>query len=255
MLSQGTPYSKSQVFTTAGANSFIVPANVSKVWVTMVGGGGSGAGGHASGGGGGGGGAGSALIGFPLAVTPGSTLTCTVGAKGAAVAIATTGNVGTASTVTGGLHKVPFSGSTVAAVVGGAANGGAGGNSAAFPSGIGAVGGAGGAAGAGTQSTTISANLPFVAIGNAGGGGAGTSSGGGGNGRQWLGGSVIAGGANIGGGAGGGSFFGTGGVGGATAGNGVDAAATEYGAGGGGGGQNGTGGAGCDGMIMIEWIG
>ena len=39
--------SKSQLFTTAGANSFVVPANVSLVHVTMVGGGSGGGGGGA----------------------------------------------------------------------------------------------------------------------------------------------------------------------------------------------------------------
>ena len=45
-------FSKSTLFTTAGANSFVVPANVSLVWVTMVGAGAGGGGGHATGGGG-----------------------------------------------------------------------------------------------------------------------------------------------------------------------------------------------------------
>ena len=42
-------FSKSQRFTTAGANSFPVPVNVSEVFVTMVGGGASGGGGGVGG--------------------------------------------------------------------------------------------------------------------------------------------------------------------------------------------------------------
>ena len=49
--------------------------------------------------------------------------------------------------------------------------------------------------------------------------------------------------------------YGTGGAGTAATVTGVAATATDYGAGGGGGGQNAAGGAGCDGLILLEWVG
>lgn len=246
--------SRSSIFTTAGANSFVVPTNVSRVLVTMVGGGTGGAGGHATGGGGGGGGPGQTLVSWPLAVTPGSTLTCTVGAKSAGGAIASAPSAATDSTVTGGLHAIPVAQAGYAPTAGGVANGGNGGASGVDPTaGVGIVSYAaatGGAAAGATGSVTLPASN-FIG-GTGGGAGAGTGSGGGGISRSFTG-TFVAGGANVGGGGGGCTPFGDGGAGTAATVTGTAAGATAYGAGGGGGGQNAAGGAGCDGMILIEY--
>ena len=106
LIARAPAKSRSQRFTSSG--SFVVPANVSMVWCTYVGAGGSGGGGHATGGGGGGGGAGGMWEDQRLAVTPGATLTITIGAKGAAVAAATNGNNGNATSITGGLHSFAY---------------------------------------------------------------------------------------------------------------------------------------------------
>lgn len=69
-------------FQTAGAYSFTVPADVSFVFVELVGGGGGGGGAVSAAGSGGGGGAGGFASGW-VGVTPGQVITVTVGAGGA----------------------------------------------------------------------------------------------------------------------------------------------------------------------------
>src|SRR6516164_2317808 len=73
---------QSTEFTGAGNYTFNVPSGVSIVWVTMCGGGSGGA--HTSGSAAaGGGGSGEIVIARPLAVTPGGTVTGSIGAGGA----------------------------------------------------------------------------------------------------------------------------------------------------------------------------
>lgn len=244
--------SKSVVYTTPGANNFTVPPTVSVIWITKIGGGSGGAGGHTTGGAGGGGAASGWVIKWPVAVTPGSTVTCTVGAKSAGGAIGNDSVAGGATTFSGGLTAVPDMQIAGTASQGGAVNGGSGASGGGM-SGSTPAGGVGDADG-GAASGTMQIIGPAFGSGFGGGAGAGTGSGNGGAGRSY-GATSAAGGANVGGGGGGGSPWGIGGAGGATTTAGTAAAAASYGAGGGGGGQNAAGGAGADGMCMIEYIG
>ena len=138
-------------FTSSG--SFTVPANVSTLWYSGTGGGGGGGGGGGVSGvtsgysatsGGGGGQAGQFARRIPITVTPGQTLTITIGAGG------TAGTAGTAGT-TGG-------------------NGGNGGNTTVTGTGVSVTltGGTGGHGSAGVSSS----NNTVGTIGSAGGAGA-----------------------------------------------------------------------------------
>src|ERR1035437_7355654 len=94
------------VFSTSGANSWAVPANVTTVQIDAVGGGAGGGVGYTAGGAGGGGQGGYGVNSFWIGVTPGATLTITVGAKGTAGGAGTPGSNGGAggqTTITGGL--------------------------------------------------------------------------------------------------------------------------------------------------------
>jgi hypothetical protein len=103
-----------QIFTTSG--TFTIPAGVTAVKVTVTGGGGAGAGGSgASGSNGSGGGAGGTAIKWLTGLTPGNTLTVTVGSGGTGVSNAA-GNSGTPSTVASGTQ-------TITTLTGGAGNG------------------------------------------------------------------------------------------------------------------------------------
>lgn len=246
---------QSTLFTTVGANTFTVPFNKTLVWVSGVGGGGGGGGGHATGGGGGGGGGSCGINNLPVPVTPGSTLTITVGAKGTAGAIGADGVRGFSSLITGALIPVIATGYGTQGLQGAATNGGNGGRTSCWADMISNSGGTGGAAaGAATPQygNGIGFNGAYI-LGSGAGSGAGTGSGGGGGGRCAFSDTNTAGGANIGGGAGGCSMFGAGGTGGATTTAGNPPAAGQYGAGGGGGGQNAAGAAGTDGAVLIMY--
>jgi hypothetical protein len=97
----GAPFIKGQVFTANG--TFTIPSGVTALKVTVVGGGAGGQNNGASGNGGGGGGT---AISYLTGLTPGSTLTVTRGAGGAAAAngVSSTVSSGTQSisTITGG---------------------------------------------------------------------------------------------------------------------------------------------------------
>ncbi len=225
--------------------SFTVPAGVTQIWVTAIGGGGAGGiGGHAdpgNGGGGGGGGAGSFILQQPYNVTAGSTHAITVG-KGGATNSADgfpggSTSVGSLVTLSGGAG-----GSMGLAGISGGDYGGYGG----------AGGGAGGAGGKGGNSaSTASGGANGSAASGAGGGSGGTGDGGGGGGGGAAG--ITSAGARSGGGRGGDggngeryTSAGAGGHGGA------------YGAGGGGGGgagwryqSYGNSGGGSDGFVRI----
>ena len=89
---------RSKLFTSS--TMWVVPADVGCIWVDGCGGGGGGGGGDSTPGGGGGGGcAGFPCQQLPLAVTPGETLTLTIGAGGAGGAVGQNGVVGGETTL------------------------------------------------------------------------------------------------------------------------------------------------------------
>ncbi|MCA8263307.1 hypothetical protein QZM95_20175 [Burkholderia multivorans] len=219
-------------FTSSG--SWTVPYGVTQGWFSgCAGGGGGGSGGAGSvtgptdafAGGGGGGGAGQSIVRVPYALTPGATVTITVGtagAAGAAVGI-NNGNTGGAggNTIISGSG---FNGGTAVTLTGGL--GGVGGVAATSGNGAGGNGGAGFPNGSYGGDTTQN-----NASGNGGPGASSPFGGGGASGR------------------------------GSTTGNIAGSAAFGFGAGGGGGGgiyipgagNGGAGGAGAPGLVMIEW--
>ena len=148
-------YGQSQSFTTPGTTTFTVPAGVTNVTVEVWGGGGAGGGVDATNlitGGGGGGGTYTKATG--VAVTPGGTITLTVGAGGAA-SLGLDGGAGEPSTFGSTVPVTAIGGN------GGFANiGGAHGAGAAAALGITFNGGAGGVG-----------NTNLAAIGGGGGGG------------------------------------------------------------------------------------
>ena len=220
------------VFTANG--TYTVPPSVTKIWVSGCAGGGGGGGtvgssGNVGGGGGGGGGAGQSTIKQPISVTPGHSLSITIGAAG-------TAGAGGANTGANG------------------ANGTAGGNTVLTDSTSATtlltLAGGGGGSGAGGQAST-SAGLPSG--GNGGGGGPGYPAGSYGSDGNYTG--------NGGDGASN-PFGGGGGSGRAANGAGINGNASgDYGSGGGGGGgvygptayAGGNGGAGAPGFFVIEW--
>jgi len=259
---------------TSGPWTWVVPKDVSQIFVTGVGAGGGGGSSTAaspSARGGGGGGSGFGVIFLKCAVAPGRSLTVTVGAKGAAA------TAGGASTITN-LVSSPFDNPTTLDL-----KGGAGGTSGTAAGGGGGVSGytlsGGGGVVANAATPSVGGSPTFNYISNrsqawgfgCGGGGAGsastTGSTAGANGgappaASWnysmlanlvTGGTGDSSGGTVsrsGGGAGGSSIIGYGGNGGAGGANG--SSATGYGAGGGGAGGNGaTGGSGSDGYIGI----
>jgi len=149
-------------YSSAGTYTFNIPSGVNNVTVKVWGAGGGGAGGGFQGRGGAGGGGG--YVGSTLTVTPGDSLTVTVGGRGNAGNTANAGNGGGG----GGYSAVASSGGTKLLIAAGGAGGGGGGGNNSFYD----TGGAGGAGG-GTSGIAGSAN------GNANGGGGGTQSAGG----------------------------------------------------------------------------
>lgn len=246
---------QSQVFSSSG--TFNVPANVSLVLVTMIGGGGGGNGwpGNA-------GGAGEICIRMPIKVTPSGTLAITVGAKGSGAKSGAYTNTDGGDSIVGpirtnGGHASYPNGGNPAFPIGGPGGGvtGAEGRVANIdgmlaprtaiepdlPIDGGRIsshwwggGSGGGAGGAGSPD----GNLGAAAVnnhlgGDRGGTQSGTSSGSGGASSPW----------------------GRGGKGGAgtTNDNATDVTPSHYGAGGGGGSNAGTGADGAGGYVLIEW--
>ena len=111
--------SGNEVFTSSG--TFTVPAGVTKVYVSMVGGGG-GAGRGDAGGNGGGGGGGASIVHSIYTVTPTSSYTVVVGSGGSgAVSENSSGTIGTQSSFDGVLIALPgFPGERTVGGVGGA---------------------------------------------------------------------------------------------------------------------------------------
>jgi len=107
---QTTAATSSKVPTTVVHNSsttWTIPANVTRVRVTVVGGG---AGGNSGGSGGGGGGAGGTAIRTVTGLTPGGTVAITVGAGGGIAAAGNTSSFGSYCSATGGSAGGPFAG-------------------------------------------------------------------------------------------------------------------------------------------------
>lgn len=262
---------QSQEFIVNG--SFIVPAGVSGIWVTLVAGGAAGAGTAVSGPGGGGGGAGEYCRKRPLCVAPGQVIPVTLGAGGVGVL---------------GNHKGASGGDSAFGPI--VVRGGWGGVMTNLVNTNGCFSGAGGNGGGiggwrllGVSCASTGANTGGPGLigfrenrwyfgGSGGGGGAAGGAGGfvGGRGgpcESWLGGVGGTGDPGFFGGGGGGaaSIMGTGGAGGQTSAtvalrNGQDAPATSYGAGGGGalgvfsGPTERLGGSGASGYCLVEWI-
>jgi len=234
--------SQSQAFTSS--SNFTVPANVTYVEVTMIGGGGGGRGAAAANANSGhGGGSGEQVVRWPLPVTPGAVMAVTIGAGGAGSADASTAGTTGGTTSFGGFSVVGGVGALTGA--GGTGGGVNGGEVAATPDFWGLPGYAespchfgGSAGGNGTSGGNA---------GRDGGGSGGFTTGGAGGAAT---------GSDAGGGGGGASPYGLGGAGGAGGIAGVAAGSTAYGAGGGGAGANANvaGGAGKSGYVVINWI-
>jgi hypothetical protein len=234
-----------QEFTASG--TFTPPANVTSLWVTMIGAGGGGATNILAASGGGGGGAGELIANHPVICVAGSPITVTIGAKGtggvAAAGSAQPGTDGGNSSF--GSVIIANGGKGAAVGTNGASGGGFGGKTGV--AGIGGLGVAeattyfGGSSSGGGGTTTTTAGFP--------GGGAGGYTGGAGGATAST---------QAGGGGGASTVYGVGGAGGAGGSIGVDAAVTSYGAGGGGGGGHVTttvgGGAGCAGYCLVQWV-
>jgi len=138
-----------QVYT-SGTGNFTIPAGVTKLKITVVGGGGGSAG-SVSGNTGGGGGGGGAAIKWLTGLTPGNTLSYSVGTGGTAGTSAPgNGGAGGNSTVATGTTGTPQTITTITGSGGGA----------------GLVGGSGGAGGGGTNGDL---NVPGGSLGGNGG--------------------------------------------------------------------------------------
>lgn len=113
-----------QIFTTVGASTFTIPANVTAIKVTVVAGGGGGGGSTACGASAAGGGGGASLIKYLTGLTPGNTLAVTVGAAGTAGSSSGgNGGAGGTSSVASGTQTI-----TTLTCTGGAAGAGNNGN-------------------------------------------------------------------------------------------------------------------------------
>jgi hypothetical protein len=205
LTSNGTTWSSArsliptmQVFTATGTSTFTIPASVTKVKVTVIGGGGGGRSSSNSTAQGGGG-AGGAAIKVITGLTPGGTVTVTVGAGGAANTSGDTSSFGAYCSATGGSSPGtgvggPGPGGAGGTATGGDINftggGGCGGNGVSGTT-AGTTGNGGSSifGGAGLGITTV--NTPSTAGAGASGTGAGGAGGAGGPGTAGAGGSGI----------------------------------------------------------------
>lgn len=220
-------------FTSSG--SWTVPAGVTQVWLSGCGGGGGGGNGGAGStggtpgwaGGGGGGGAGQPISRQPFAVTPGSTISITIGSAGAGATVSSSGSGNSGGT--GGntvISGAGWNGGTTTTLSGGGGGGGGG-----FSS-TGGTNAGGGGAGSGFPAGSFGNDTTNGnASGSGGAGASGPFGGGGGAARSSTGGTL-----------GGGAAYG-------------------FGAGGGGGsgvytsgaGNGGPGGNAVPGLVIFEW--
>jgi N-acetylneuraminic acid mutarotase len=247
------PEGGSATFTTAGTDTFVVPAGITSITVKAwgAGGGGGGAGGRSDGGAGGGGGYATSTI----SVSPGDTLTISVGGGGSGGTGGGSNNSSGAGGGGGGYSRVAR-GTNSLLIAAGGAGGGGGGRTSGYTGGAGGGGGgtsgqngsAGAATGGGYGSgangaTGGSSNTPSL---NTGTSGSSLQGGAGADGRSSQGSDGGAGGGGVNGGGNGGArdvntyYAGAGGGGGGYAGGGggSSASTSSRGAGGGGGGSS-----------------
>lgn len=176
--------SGSEIFNTAGTQTYTVPAGVTSIIVKTWGGGGGGGGGGTSGNGGNGGGGGYSQS--TIAVTPGESLTVGVGAGGGA-GDWSSGGGGTLSGDGGGGggYSVVKRGGTSLLIAPGGGGGGGGDNSSTT---TGGNGGAGGGTNGINGSSSLSANGGAAGTGSAGGNGGSGGDNNGSNGGSLIGG-------------------------------------------------------------------
>jgi len=239
--------------------SFTVPDGVKRISAVTIGGGGGGAGGESGRNDGVTGGAGGGLAYGTFAVTPGETLTITVGAAGTGGGAENNGGTGGNSSISRGATVLLQGGggqggaarststrtggtSTGTARIGGGSGGNSGGNSADTGSG---GGGAGGYSGNGGAGGTTGAGSNGAGGGGGGGGATNSGQGYGGGGVGIVGGGTSGTGGAL-------NAIGTGGSSGA---NGTRPAGGAYGGGGGGcdDDTDGSGGAGGVGAVRLVW--
>lgn len=179
-----------QIFTSSG--SFTAAADVTKIYLSIVGAGGGGGGNASTVNGGGGGGGGAGLINYPYTVVPGNSYTVTINAGGAggdgSGSAATDGGttVFDAITIAGGIKGLTATAGGTGGVGGGglsgsgqtAGIGGVSGGTGGTRTGTVGGGGGGSALGAGSTGGANAANASSAAANTGGGGGGG---GGGGN--------------------------------------------------------------------------
>jgi len=165
------------VFTTGTSASYTIPAGITKIKVTVIGGGGGGAGtqsGCPGSNGGGGGGGGSSIV-YLTGLTPGGTITYTVGTGGTAGAIDANGGSGGTSSITVSATTYSATGGSGGTFIGG---GGAGGNSSGTAGAVTSKGGGGGSAfvGGSGGGTILSPTGDAAGRGGGGRGSTGTGS-------------------------------------------------------------------------------
>lgn len=172
---------RGQAFTTTGAGqTFTIPTGITAVKVTVVGAGGGGANYTPCYGTSGGGGAGATAIKYLTGLTPGNTLTVTVGAGGAT---ASSGGTSSVASGTQSITTITSTGGSAGGTVLGGAGGAASNGDINSGGGYGAIG-PGGSSSFGSGSTVaVAAAVPAATARGAGGGGGGTYSGGGSNGN------------------------------------------------------------------------
>lgn len=171
-----------QVFSTPGTSNFTVPAGVTAVKVTVVGGGGGGgsARGGCSTGAGGGGGGGGLSIKYVTGLTPGSTVSVTVGAAGTAGASGSGGGTGGTSSF-GAFCSATGGGGGGAVASGGAGTRGTQGSGSGGDINLSAVAGGTGTTGIGGGFPPFGFGTPVSSVANtAGNSGAWFGAGGGG---------------------------------------------------------------------------
>jgi hypothetical protein len=156
----GLPGLTGQVFSSNG--TYTIPSGVTRIKVSCYGGGGSGAGSNPELGSGGAGGSGAYSVKYLTGLTPGNTLSVTVGAGGAASGSTSSGNSGGTSSVASGTQSI----TTISGGGGGGGNYNGSGGSAGSASGgdldINGVGGASRSSGGAQNISGIS--LSFLSI-------------------------------------------------------------------------------------------
>ena len=165
-IGQAVPHGSQTI--TSGSGNFTVPAGVYSIKVTLIGGGGGTVSGNSAGGAGGGGGGISMAT---LSVTPGQTISYSVGAAGSAGAATAAGGNGGDTTFTGVTTATGGGGGSPSTPPGAAGSGNFGSRGAGTPGG----GSTGGTGGSGGRGGTINVPGSAAPVGG-GGGGAGLNS-------------------------------------------------------------------------------